>query len=207
MSESVTYYNTEYAPVADQYREAEERAAELNNQGTISSRESSGENPEIQTRKRTPKKRRSSRYDEDMYALPEDAIEEDATSPPSTVPPSSRELLVWKVIAVISSLVVLLGFGAVITLFVYVVPTPKGWFILQYWFCFTLTYLIGISILHTNVHAFFFRFSLPGRYSISASSEEDRISSLENKILNLEKIIAGKGTQGKHFDRVLLKGQ
>ena len=148
MSENVTYYNTEYAPVADQYREAEERenqlnnedtsvsrdstgihlASQLNSQDSSQSRDSTGLNPETRTTKRIRQKRRSSRYDEDLYALPDGALPEDESVPSPSTPTSSRELAMWKNIAITSSVVSLLGIVAVVTAVIYL--ASKGWFIL-----------------------------------------------------------------------------
>ena len=147
MSEDVAYYNTEYAPVADQYREAEERENQVNNQDTIPSRDSTGiklanqlnnqdTSPSRDTTgvnlanlptKRTPKQRQS-RYDEDMYALPD--IEEGESVPSPTIPTSSQELAMWKGLAITSGVMSFLAIAAVIAAFIYLAPASKGWFIL-----------------------------------------------------------------------------
>ena len=65
MSQGNVYYNEEYAPISDDYIAAEVRAAQLN-QKKLSRKY-----------KKVKRQRPKSRYDEDMYALPE--LEEDGS--------------------------------------------------------------------------------------------------------------------------------
>ena len=145
MSEKVDYYNTEYAPIADQYREAEERENQLNSHDAIQSRDSTGirlanqlntqdtspnsDTTAVSLATLTPKRareKRRSRYDEDLYALPD--IEEGESVPSPTIPTSSRELAMWKGIAITSSVLSFLGIVTAVAAFIYVGPASKGWF-------------------------------------------------------------------------------
>ena len=131
MAEEITYYNEEYPALDFQYREAEARAAELNNPNTTPSPSTSSgnENTEPLTTRRKRNKR-ISRYDEELYALPD--VEEGESSPPPTAPTSSKELMVWKCVGIASSLTLLLGIIAAVTGFVYISPATQGKCILQY---------------------------------------------------------------------------
>ena len=65
MSQGDVYYNEEYAPISDDYIAAEVRAAQLN------------QKKPSRKYKKVKRQRPKSRYDEDMYALPE--MEEDGS--------------------------------------------------------------------------------------------------------------------------------
>ena len=92
MSEKVSYYNEEYAPIADDYLAAQARE----NLGTV-------EEPN-EPRKENTQRRPRSRYDEDMYALP-NLDDDDNPSPtvlkPISTPKPSRKKVNWKILATV----------------------------------------------------------------------------------------------------------
>merc|ERR1712168_1491679 len=78
---STTYYNEEYSPISDDYRAAEIRENEVNAQEKTAQRKKN-------------RVRRHSKYDSNMYALPD--IEDDASPSPLPPAPPSRQLRLWK---------------------------------------------------------------------------------------------------------------
>lgn len=109
MSSGVTYYNEEYAPIQDDYIAAQRRDNESTNAEV--------ENRPPNTRRQNTRPKRTSKYDSEMYALPD--IESDESPPPSPPPPvgSSRQLIIWKSIAVSSVVIGLLSVAAVVVYF------------------------------------------------------------------------------------------
>ena len=98
MESKATYYNEEYSPISDDYREAEERAAQTNHQERTIQRENTGQ-------------KRQSRYDENDYALPDT---DDEDSPSTSTPPvkTERQPFMWMGIA-ISSIILIVVLGIV----------------------------------------------------------------------------------------------
>ena len=68
MSQDHIYYNNEYAPISDDYRAAEVRS-------TVPEKKE----PPPRGYKKVKRKKRKSRYDEDMYALPDMSEENSLT--------------------------------------------------------------------------------------------------------------------------------
>ena len=116
MSEKVSYYNEEYAPIEDDYLAAQARE----NLGTV-------QEP-IERRTENTQKRPRSRYDEDMYALP-NSDDDDDHSPTvlrsTSTPKPSRKKINWKMVAGVIIVIGVLGLAAGIS-YMYLVPGENG---------------------------------------------------------------------------------
>ena len=109
MSSDVTYYNEEYAPIQDDYIAAQFRDNERTNTEL--------ENLPTNFRQQNTRRQRTSKYDSEMYALPDiDSNESSPPSPPSPVG-SSRQLMIWKSVAGSSIVIGILAVTAVIVYF------------------------------------------------------------------------------------------
>ena len=75
MSQNQIYYNNEYAPISDDYRDAEVRS-------TVPEKKE----PPSRGYRKVKRKKRKSRYDEDMYALPDMSGENSLTQQPHNAP-------------------------------------------------------------------------------------------------------------------------
>ena len=114
MSSGVTYYNEEYAPCNDDY----EAAREYDNQRAQRDAENQRSRNQIT---------RNSKYDENMYSLP-NIEDDDGPEPPPPTQNSSqqRKLMIWKGVAILSFVMGIVGVGVVVTYFVYLDPDTKG---------------------------------------------------------------------------------
>jgi len=109
MSIKENYYYKDQCPIKEHYREAEAR--------TIP--------PPIPPRSRTFRKSSISRYDQEMYALPnkeDDGYTPDvrgnAFTPPNSSTPS-RQVKTWKNIAILSSIIAMLSLGCLVSVVIY----------------------------------------------------------------------------------------
>ena len=121
MSDKTTYYNEDYCPIEDQYREAEARDNPPDTGITETNR--------IRTR---PKKR-VSRYDQEMYALPDnegdgstpDVSGNGFASPNSST--NSRQVTMWRNIAISTTIIAILALGGLVSvMFYYNLPHLPG---------------------------------------------------------------------------------
>ena len=105
MSQGNVYYNEEYAPISDDYIAAEVRAAQLN-QKKLSRKY-----------KKVKRQRPKSRYDEDMYALPEleedGSIKQDNQKEPVRNPKYCQTKYVAITVCVLTSILIIIGGGII----------------------------------------------------------------------------------------------
>ena len=106
MSASGTYYNEEYAAIGADYRAAEVRDKQLRDKA-------------VTTRPAKTKPKRQSKYDSQLYALPdlEDDESPQQTSHPTTQSQptmSSRQLMIWKGVAISNAVIGIVAVATVV---------------------------------------------------------------------------------------------
>ena len=103
MSQCDVYYNEEYAPISDDYIAAEVRAAQLN------------QKKPSRKYKKVKRQRPKSRYDEDMYALPEleEETKQDNQKEPVTNPKCCQTKYNIITVCVLTSILMIIGGGII----------------------------------------------------------------------------------------------